>query len=1006
MKIKGKILVALLAVIMVVGFMFTVSYAVDGVTSQDLSAYAAANGGSVVTKLTDKQGNEITDVDDLDPDGKYKVRVVIDLPRGIEPGSYTQTLVSEGFIYTVQSGNLSFVDNNGDKITLGTWSVSTDGIITYVFNDLSNDYQDVVSTAEFSIQVDKEAESQDWQDQDEDEIDIDDFKVMKSGEKTTVIINGESVDAVKWTVDINPECNDSIEIQRGTVTDTLTGPYFTDEFQALGITMNVVDSDGNVVHTAIVETNPENPSAYGNYFNCEDDTVWTFEMNPSLYCQLCTQSVAYEKGYDYQFVYYTAVPDSSLDNVTIGNTTTFTNDGYYSDEYKGKGSVAFKSKGSLVKNYASLKGDSEGELWSSWKVAATIPAYTSASGYYTAFTLRDTLTSYLNGNTADYKISDSITKDIAISSFKIAGSNVNEISSATSSDEYAYELITSYENGKYVQLIKLYNTCNCTEANCGCWENGSCGYLQSGTSLCACWHHNDEDVKVEYTYKTNSTAQMEEYGGTSYLNYNTIVLLAGEWERNTKIYNETSHYSSNARHGFNDMIDKVTVSEPGSDNDYIAEYKMTINTHHVNLGNDACNIADEMSDSLVYIPGTIKVVSTDLNGNEAELNYNEDFKLTVDEDSHSFTLTILKPGNKQYTISYEAQIVTSNETVNVDYKNKATLNANGKSYSDETEKKTLFKVSFNAIKYDVDVYKVAGDANGNSTNVALEGAEFGVYAADGELVTTGITDKNGLASFATNVPNGVIYKTHEAYYLKEIKAPEGFALDQSKHWFYFCNKGDSCVLDSTVSLPQNEKGQLNRIDYTVEASKLNNKITVTNQEDISTSIRIMKKDVKTTVKSDLKKYFGFTLKLQGLTADKVYKVDISNAGSTDNPTEIVADENGAVDIVFKLQKGEYIDIYGLDVGSTYVVEEKDLKEFEESVNFVIDGETVKSSDSNIYRGTIITGDNGVIEFINTKIKSNSPKTGDIYRDRLLFLLMIMIGSLISMVMLVVKRKRI
>ena len=77
-------------------------------------------------------------------------------------------------------------------------------------------------------------------------------------------------------------------------------------------------------------------------------------------------------------------------------------------------------------------------------------------------------------------------------------------------------------------------------------------------------------------------------------------------------------------------------------------------------------------------------------------------------------------------------------------------------------------------------------------------ATFGLYNRDGGLITSQTTDGNGELTFVTSITDGIILLEHEPYYLQEISAPEGFILDTTKYWFYFCDQGDGCTEGSDI----------------------------------------------------------------------------------------------------------------------------------------------------------------------------------------------------------------
>ena len=85
------------------------------------------------------------------------------------------------------------------------------------------------------------------------------------------------------------------------------------------------------------------------------------------------------------------------------------------------------------------------------------------------------------------------------------------------------------------------------------------------------------------------------------------------------------------------------------------------------------------------------------------------------------------------------------------------------------------------------------------TGDALVGATFGLFNAQGGQITTKITDELGQLFFETDTTNGIILREHQLYYMQELQAPPGYQLDDTLHWFCFCNNpDDTCDTCTTV----------------------------------------------------------------------------------------------------------------------------------------------------------------------------------------------------------------
>ena len=71
--------------------------------------------------------------------------------------------------------------------------------------------------------------------------------------------------------------------------------------------------------------------------------------------------------------------------------------------------------------------------------------------------------------------------------------------------------------------------------------------------------------------------------------------------------------------------------------------------------------------------------------------------------------------------------------------------------------------------------------------------------------------------FQTNIEQGIILREHVLYYIQELQAPPGYQLDDTEHWFVFCNNtADTCDQCTTVMgnrtavrIPYGQIGPLN-----------------------------------------------------------------------------------------------------------------------------------------------------------------------------------------------------
>ena len=91
------------------------------------------------------------------------------------------------------------------------------------------------------------------------------------------------------------------------------------------------------------------------------------------------------------------------------------------------------------------------------------------------------------------------------------------------------------------------------------------------------------------------------------------------------------------------------------------------------------------------------------------------------------------------------------------------------------------------------IYKVELTKISALTGQPLGGATIGMFNGQGGLIASDVTNAQGKLKFQTTVTEGIILREHTLYYLQELHAPAGYQLDDSKHWFCFCDtKNASC----------------------------------------------------------------------------------------------------------------------------------------------------------------------------------------------------------------------
>ena len=242
-------------------------------------------------------------------------------------------------------------------------------------------------------------------------------------------------------------------------------------------------------------------------------------------------------------------------------------------------------------------------------------------------------------------------------------------------------------------------------------------------------------------------------------------------------------------------------------NGYTANYKITVNEAKLALTNGSpLTIHDEMSQTLTYISGSLVITAEDTNGNITTLQQGVDYTVTYDGTGnqtdetgtpvHVMDIVILRPQPVMYLLDYDTTlIIPTGTTQALKYSNSANISLWGQDLSDQSEEKVYADINIAAKSYKVELYKTSA-----LTGEPLGGAEFGLFNAQGGLITTDVTDANGNLSFQTDIVEGIILREHVLYYMQELRAPPGYQLDDTKHWFCFCDKKDaSCQTCAEVT---------------------------------------------------------------------------------------------------------------------------------------------------------------------------------------------------------------
>ena len=271
----------------------------------------------------------------------------------------------------------------------------------------------------------------------------------------------------------------------------------------------------------------------------------------------------------------------------------------------------------------------------------------------------------------------------------------------------------------------------------------------------------------------------------------------------------------------------------------------------------------------------------------------------------------------------------------------------------------------------------------NDSGEVLSGARYGLYNSSKKLLKTAVTDDNGKAKFDYDLlPN-------TNYYVKEITAPEGYALSNEYH---LVNRANTAVND----LDNFQNAKLSDHNYSVTDKPFTlklelNKYDVLNDikiEGVTFDISLNGKVVKsiTTDKNGYAEVSGLALgKLNGETFENVYTVT-----ERENDRYIMLDENGELSRSFTVtttladidDNTDPVITYTADIPNTLQL--VDLKihkvdEFDNPINGVafdivptqdiaFNGKTVQKKGEPV--GTVVTDEQGYASSTYTEYETD------------------------------------
>ena len=769
-------------------------------TVTDLLTYLNANKGSYFFTLLDSKNVELPKNDKgeyiVQANEEYKLTITFKSPYGFPPGTY-QYQVPNGLLVDGGEGNFIL----SDKVNVGSWVVTDTGLITLDFNENINNRTDIVVSSTLGIHFPEQEDPINFDGKitvtiEKPEDQLFPTKLMKWGQQGGISGKEGEDDTSKiyWTLQITGQ-EDSNIVGNILSDQTLLGEWskehrYTESDIAGGLSFGVSEPDpvtGEYKDWHSWTVSADDPRLIWT------ETGWSYKMPKTATCIWCGEIELGNENWIYT-VKYTSTPDPTGTIGAYGYENQASIDGQYAyawtDFTHGEASGDIFKKGTFV-------SDAGGGAFL-WEFQATIPGIQEGKKAEYHWYIMDYMYLFDNeGNNAGPVENDAHRLSVT-TVYNGETILVPNIKDATENDPFAWDNAwTAVNNGvNYGREINILCRCNCNETNCRFWS-GKCGeywYKVDGVDVkteefCQCWTP-EETLTFTFVYKTEDLSIVESYGGLGYQLKNIA-----ELHYKPKGTEEGALVSSSSTVvNIPDLFKKELTSDF---NGYTAHYKVTVNEAKVVLTDGTpLTIHDMMTPTLAYISGSLVITAEDENGSRTKLRQGDDYTVSyngtgeeTDENGnkvHVLDIVILRPQPVMYILDYDATLIMPEQlTGGIKYGNSATISLWGEEVKHDSVEKVYADINISAKSYKVELQKTS-----SVTKKPLSGATFGLYNAQGGLITKGITNAEGKILFETDIVNGIILREHILYYVREIEAPVTYQLDDTQHWFCFCDKSE------------------------------------------------------------------------------------------------------------------------------------------------------------------------------------------------------------------------
>ncbi|MBR5474255.1 MAG: LPXTG cell wall anchor domain-containing protein, partial [Lachnospiraceae bacterium] len=754
--------------------------------STELIPYLEANGGSYFYTLLDLNNVELPKDENgnyiAEAQKGYKLTITFNSPNGFLPGTY-QYQIPNGLMVDGGEGEFILKDNTN----VGSWVVTDTGLITLVFNEHMNSRTDIIISSTLGIHFPEQ----------EDPIDFDGFITVKveppiQQVSPTVLSKWGSPDAdagkIHWSVRIDGYADSQIPGSILTDQPALSSwskPHsYTQSDIDGGLNFGVSDPNGGWHNWTVSADDPH---------LIWDETGWSYKIPKTVICDYCGELELGNEGWSY-IVDYTSTPTRLNTPGTFDYENKVTVDGQTA--WGWSNFTHGKMEAEVVKN-GSFVSDANGGAFQ-WEIQVTIPGRVEGQRAEYSWFIMDEMRLLDDKGTAIGRVQNDSHLSKVIATYNGTVIEIPRIQDATAQDMFAWDNSwTATEGGiSYNRTLNLLCRCQCTAETCH-WTGCGDYWFQTddGTwatkGFCQCWTET-QNMTFTFVYKTEDLSKISDYGSLGY-QVNNLAQLYYMPDSDTSVrvsYDDAAVTIPN-------LFEKQLTQDF---NGYTAHYKITVNEAKMVLTNGSpLYIHDVMTDTLAYISGSLVITTENANGHTGTLQQGVDYTVTYDgtgeqtdlygKKVHVLDIVILNPQPVMYTLNYDTTLIMPGQiTGGVKYSNSANITLWGEKVTDSAIEKVYADINIAAKSYAVELFK-----NCSLTGKPLPGATFGLYNAQGGLISSGITDADGRLTFQTNIVEGIILQEHVLYYLQEIKPPPAYRLDDTKQWFFFCNEtGEAC----------------------------------------------------------------------------------------------------------------------------------------------------------------------------------------------------------------------